>query len=110
MFCKKCDEYVSAGATHRCPPQWRAWIDDQDYNEQDSGRIVYAHRAELAAQKFAEKYDPGHDYTIASQGGVYVLVRELSTGWLYRVGISAATVVEYTHGEAVPVEAIIQSE
>lgn len=103
MFCKKCDEYMNTGKTHQCPPGWMVWIDDPDYGESD-GRTVYAHRAGSAAVKFAERYDPGHDYTIASQGGVSVLVRELSTGWLYRVQLSAATVIEYSAKEPVPVE------
>lgn len=81
MFCKKCDEYMNTGKAHQCPPKWTVWIDDPDYSEPD-GRTVHAHRAELAAVRFAERYDPGHDYTIASQGGVSVLVREQSTGWL----------------------------
>lgn len=102
MFCSKCSEYMNTGKVHQCPPKWAVWIDDPDYGEPD-GRTVYAHRAELAAEKFARNYDPGHDYTIASQGGVSVLVREQSTGWLYRVQLSAEAVIEYSAKAPVPV-------
>lgn len=74
-FCQKCQSYVGK-ASHTCPPAWECAIDHGD--GEPYWQTYHAHSEDMAAEKYADAYDSGGDYTIvgAGDGGnTIILVR-----------------------------------
>ena len=74
--CSICHEYGWTN-THKCPPAWEVWADDDDYFEDEPIR-VYASTPRGAAEKWAAKWDEGE--TAESGGSVKCKVKPLLGG------------------------------
>lgn len=78
---------------HRCPPKWEVHV--PDYHGEDDWSAVFAHDAEEAAERYAEKYDSEGDYTVVGGSSLTVYVRAADD--------PDAKVIKYeVSGEAVP--------
>jgi hypothetical protein len=71
--CKTCGAYWVSDS-HRCPPVWRIWCEEDGTAEEDAD-AVYAHSVETAVEKWADEYDPPNDYTIVRGTPTVVTVR-----------------------------------
>lgn len=67
MWCKTCGGYVSSYSTHQCPPRFQCRFDEKDKSERDWVPI-FAANPEVAAEKFADRYDCENEYSILQQG------------------------------------------
>ncbi len=72
MWCPKCEGYTVDIKFHQCPPTWRVRL--LPYHGEDDYDEVLANSAQQAAQKFAEQYDQGGDYTVVGGSPIEVLV------------------------------------
>lgn len=98
-FCPKCNEYKGSfrPELHVCPPQWLVRCPEYDGDEgfDEDARKYYAHDAQAAAEKWAERYDSDGDYTIVSGDAPTVYVK--------KVGEPDDTQLKFVvHGESVP--------
>lgn len=61
LHCKTCNEFIIFPDRHKCAPVWKVW--PNHYEEADAWEIR-AYDAGNAAEKWAERYGNGGDYTI----------------------------------------------
>jgi hypothetical protein len=96
--CPNCREFGFLSGTvlrHRCAPEWECrgdWQTDEDWDK------TFAHSADTAAEKFAERYDAsGGEYAIVSgMRDCIVLVRKPGDcSSVERYAIAAETVPSY---------------
>lgn len=91
--CRTCGHWGFADK-HACPPIWEARIFETKW--QNDWTEVYATDAEDAAERFAEEYDQGGDYTIIRDGNAEIEVRRQGSDEAAIFDISAESVPEYT--------------
>jgi len=98
--CPVCREYdILVGSrfvVHRCKPAWECRLETMDA---DDWRTVYAADEEIAAEKFAERYDcESAEYSIISSGGdgYFIFVRKPDASEAKKFSISAESVPHYT--------------
>jgi len=71
-WCKTCGEYKSSYSTHKCPPTWECWEDEDSElgwadDDAENPAVVHAQDAEIAAEKFiAEAESAAAEYPVAS--------------------------------------------
>lgn len=90
-------EHAARFGSHQCKPTWECrpeW-----YSDDDDWSTVHATDAELAAEKFAERYDcDGGDYSIVSnkmRGDVIIFVRKPGDETFEKFSIEAEAVPTY---------------
>jgi len=82
--------------------RYRVWCPDHgEQEEEPDGREILAFSANDAATTYAEESDSDGDYTFLKASGGEVMVRNVATGELYRMRVTAEAVPSYT-AHAVP--------
>lgn len=78
FFCATCGEYKGLYPEyHTCPTQWLVRDPYYEGDEFDSlGRKYYAHDAEEAARKWAERTDPDRSYALVRGNEITVYVKK----------------------------------
>lgn len=95
-ICKICKQ-IKWYNTHRCPPKWLCWVDDE---RDDEGYVIYSWGDFCdAASVFVEMMDSesGMEYTNGGRNNVTVFVRKSDEeGPPISVTVVPEAVIEYT--------------
>jgi len=96
--CLKCKEYSFESRPHTCRPQWLVY--DPDCSDADDARVVFAHDAEDAAERFCEISDQSSaEYGYLNNSGcdlIIVVPGEGNKGAGGRFYVSAEAIPSYS--------------